>query len=649
MAYKTAGLGKYKTHLVKGSPFITVVFEGTTPIISSKAMQILNVDVKIFKGSLGVQYILTLGNFQKWLLYCSEPIVFSWKDNILSGLSPIRGVVRVAILPNQNPENAFEKLIAYVQKYPTGANMTLSYGFNQGIVTYNFNTVGSGPLLMYSLPHHSQIMTYPIDSEEQKQAQLALSPIWSIKGKLKVLISDSWKLQYVLPKVDWHYSLTEKLSTVQLDEIAKNMLLDIKQILPASPDSYGFGKQVARMARLALIADFLGIPDARQQALSAIESSLGTWLQSLNANALLYDKTYGGVITTNGLADPMSEYGTGWYNDHHFHYGYFIYAAAVIARFDTAFWESNKSAIDTIVRDICNPDATDPDFPFARHKDFFDGHSWASGLFQQANGKGQESSSEAINAYYAVYLYGLATGYEDLKKFASLLLAMEIHSTQTYWHITSDNIYDPIFAVGRMVGNVGALDVTQSTWFGNEPEYVHGINLMPVTPATSLLFDQPFVELQWSVLERRVPPPVQSAQQKCEANPQCQALSLLGLCCPNPAGVMLACCDSGTSGSKMQDEWKGLLYMDHAVVDRDKAWTEISNAGGFGIGGSKSNSLFWAASRPSPIPYNSTRVDPKSTVKAACSANSACDAIGVLNDCCPTEKGIFLGCCPKMD
>ena len=73
-------------------------------------------------------------------MYCSEPIVFSWKDNVLSGLNAIRGVVRIAVLPNQNAEIAFDKLINYVQKYPTGANMTICYnGLNQGIITYNFN------------------------------------------------------------------------------------------------------------------------------------------------------------------------------------------------------------------------------------------------------------------------------------------------------------------------------------------------------------------------------------------------------------------------------------------------------------------------------------------------------------------------------
>ena len=38
-------------------------------------------------------------------------------------------------------------------------------------------------------------------------------------------------------------------------------------------------------------------------------------------------------------------------------------------------------------------------FPVARHKDFFDGHSWASGLFARADGASQESVSEAAHAY----------------------------------------------------------------------------------------------------------------------------------------------------------------------------------------------------------------------------------------------------------
>ncbi len=46
------------------------------------------------------------------------------------------------------------------------------------------------------------------------------------------------------------------------------------------------------------------------------------------------------------------------------------------------------------------------------------------------------------------------------------------------------------------VGVVGATDVRASTWFGREVEYVHGINLLPFTPATELLLDSAFAELE---------------------------------------------------------------------------------------------------------------------------------------------------------
>ena len=75
------------------------------------------------------------------------------------------------------------------------------------------------------------------------------------------------------------------------------------------------------------------------------------------------------------------------------------------------------------------------------------------------------------------------------------------------------------------------------------------------------------------------------------------------------------------------------LYIINAllVVDRDVAWNQIKSITGFGPGGSKSNSLFWAASRnPPPVNYNGSAhaVDIKGSLRSSCSANSACDAVG---------------------
>ena len=178
--------------------------------------------IKVVKDSVGTQYIVTLGNFQKWLVYCSEPVAFIWKENTLTSPVPIRGVIRVAILPAVNSEQAFTLLLGYVQRYPTAVTVSFAYSGTTATVVYQYATVGVGSLLMLSLPHHSSILVSPaVDSEENKRIQVALGSIWAIKGKLKAVVGDIWRLQYSLLQVGWHYTLSEKLSTQQLDEIAK--------------------------------------------------------------------------------------------------------------------------------------------------------------------------------------------------------------------------------------------------------------------------------------------------------------------------------------------------------------------------------------------------------------------------------------------
>ncbi len=85
---------------------------------------------------------------------------------------------------------------------------------------------------------------------------------------------------------------------------------------------------------------------------------------------------------------------------------------------------------------------------------------------------------KAVNAYYGVYLYALVNVNPELMHFAQLLMTMEIQAAKTYWHMPDDSIYDNIFASSsRMVGNIGAFDVTASTWFGGDMRYDHGINM----------------------------------------------------------------------------------------------------------------------------------------------------------------------------
>lgn len=84
-------------------------------------------------------------------------------------------------------------------------------------------------------------------------------------------------------------------------------------------------------------------------------------------------------------------------------------------------------------------------------------------------------------------------------------------------------------------------------------------------------------------------------------------------------------------------------------MDRDTAWGQVLSLNGFGIGNSKANSLFWVASRATPlVGFVGTPKAPDVTVKSACAANSACDALGMQGECCPSATGVTLGCCPKV-
>merc|ERR1712130_289886 len=83
---------------------------------------------------------------------------------------------------------------------------------------------------------------------------------------------------------------------------------------------------------------------------------------------------------------------------------------------------------------------------------------------------------------------------------------MELRGVRTYWHMMPQNtgdakkderLYNPIFAKHYMVGNLGMMDATVSTWFGNNPLYVHMINFLPVTAITRELFDKSYLEKEY--------------------------------------------------------------------------------------------------------------------------------------------------------
>jgi endo-1,3(4)-beta-glucanase len=179
---------------------------------------------------------------------------------------------------------------------------------------------------------------------------------------------------------------------------------------------YFSGKALAKFASIIYTAnDLVKNPGIAAAGLLKLKQSFQLWIDNQAVSTLMYDTVWKGVVTKAVLGDVNADFGAGAYvstlkdvvkwesvltiiqNDHHFHYGYIVYAAAVIAYLDPDWLNqgTNKAWVNSLVRDFANP-VDDNEFPFSRSFDWYHGHSWAKGLFVSSDGKGTCVKSDVM-------------------------------------------------------------------------------------------------------------------------------------------------------------------------------------------------------------------------------------------------------------
>ena len=250
---------------------------------------------------------------------------------------------------------------------------------------------------------------------------------------------------------------------------------------PDPADTYWQGKGLGALSSLIPIAEQAGETDAAARLRGMLKARVETWLTAPGPKAkreryFFYDKAWGALIgqrPSYGSADQL--------NDHHFHYGYFIRAAAELAAGDPA-WAAPDAwggMVRLLIRDVASPDRRDGLFPFLRCFDPYAGHSWASGHARFGDGNNQESCSEAMNAWTALILWGAATGDTAIRDLGIWLYTTELAAVNAYWFDVEDRFFPKGYeqTCAALVWG-GKLDY--ATWFSGEPEHVHGIILLPI-------------------------------------------------------------------------------------------------------------------------------------------------------------------------
>ncbi|MGI8456898.1 MAG: glycosyl hydrolase [Propionibacteriaceae bacterium] len=360
----------------------------------------------------------------------------------------------------------------------TGGGVDYSVAAREISTTLSYRTAAGGDTAYATMPHQQSGV---------QGAGATLGTYASIYGTLTLYRGT--KLTWTSPAYDAVASLdVADLSAADKKELSTQVAADISAI-PAFPaDTYFGGKALYRVAMLWELADQLGVAEA-DVAKTKLVDTLTKWTQPKGANerdafCFVWDDEAKGVV---GLTPS---FGSEEFNDHHFHYGYFLYAAGVLGLRDPSLVDTFAPVMNLLAADIGSSGPNDY-FVTRRNFDAYASHGWASGTSPFADGNNQESSSEAVTAWTGLALWGDASKNAALSTEARWMLSSEAHAGHAYW--TNFDLADPVYkGYGHKIVALnwgGKRDY--ATWFSPEPAAMLGILVIPMSPSSTYLAGDP--------------------------------------------------------------------------------------------------------------------------------------------------------------
>ena len=476
---------------VHGSPYIYFkVYDGEIVIRSlrddgSEKGTFYNQD-----NSLGI-WTSVAGNSNNFLITGEGTTTF---DNITSNEITINNATKeftLTYLPSLNgvPSDALTSFFAAKARNVV-ASVTIDYSVDKAT-----NTVTVSHAYKNSQGANVETIAgmHPLHWKNSTQTTSAYQ-IKSARGTIK--FSETAQFSYQLPFVGILPTLPSIDGTfdqITLETMITEFIAQGADSWNTHTDAYWSGKNYSKVAELIAIAESIGMTTEAAALRNWLKIELSDWFtaetdSSLDINKyFVYDEDWSTLLALEESFMSHQQL-----NDHHFHYGYLIRAAAEICRMD-ASWCSDEQygpMIELLIRDYAGG-RDDTMFPYLRNFDPANGFSWASGKVNFARGNNNESTSEAANAYGAIILYGLITANDDLVERGMYLHASTTAAYWEYW-----NNIDDYNAVGETENNFpdGYEKITTSiiwgdgavfsTWFSAAYAHILGIQGLPINPLT---------------------------------------------------------------------------------------------------------------------------------------------------------------------
>ncbi|ADV65794.1 glycosyl hydrolase [Deinococcus maricopensis] len=469
------GTRSLKTTFGHGLPFVYATKTG------GNAELRFNAPVNVWSNSgnaLGVTV-----NGHHYALFAPTGATWTQAGNVFTSTLGGKDYYSVAVLPDATTTtlNDFKQ---YAFNFVTGTRVSWNYNAAAGNVTttYTLTTTakeGTGTGTLSALYRHQWLNSSSVNTT-YKYA--------SARGEMRVVrgssFSTTMKFNGTLPWLPDKGTYDKNQLRAYVNEVR-----NAPDLLPYRGDSYWAGKSMGRLAEVIPIAEQLGDTAARDAFLNALKAYLQDWLDGQSPNNFYYNPTWGTLIGYPKGFGSEEEL-----NDHHFHWGYFIQAAAIVAQYDPAWLTANggdwKNTINELIRDVANTDDANKRYPRLRSFDAYAGHSWASGHAGFAAGNNQESSSEDMHFANALILWGSVTGDAATRDLGVYLYTNEANAIEQYWFDVNKQTF-PAGYTHPAVGMVWGDGADYATWFSGEPEMIQGINFLPISAGSLYLGRNP--------------------------------------------------------------------------------------------------------------------------------------------------------------
>ena len=488
-----------------GSKSLTATSGIGMPFVYFKKMPSDIAKIKISSGNVTIQdemiIIENASSSANFVVY--GPSGSSWtKDgNIYSSSLDNKTYWSLVMLP-QGIYDLIDKANEYKEfAYTFPLDTRVSFDFDESssilksdyIVTTEVMEGESASFLQGLLPHHWNNL-----SPE------SLNPNYdtyrTVRGEMKMMKGDNFQTQNtfygILPTLPYLNQYSEEFNPSDLHQ--KISLLEDNS-LDLWTDSYNEGQLMNRLIQTARIANEMNNLTARDKIINTIQERLEDWLTyESNEVAFLfyYNKDWSSLI-----GYPAGHGQDSNINDHHFHWGYFIHAAAFMEQFRPGWYNEWGEMINLLVRDAASTDREDPLFPFLRNFSPYAGHSWANGFASFPQGNDQESTSESMQFNSSLIHWGTVTGQDDIRDLGIFLYTTEQTAIEEYWFdVRKQNFSDQqqYGLVSRVWGN----SYDNGTFWTADITASYGIEFYPIHGGSFYLsHNKNYVENLWQEIE----------------------------------------------------------------------------------------------------------------------------------------------------